>query len=128
MENLHEQREFKIVGYANLNDKDSLVNPKGNQDILFKYDKWTKGKVIAFTLSNGLINEPNIDIYIDHNELVGLLRFILNDKKDITINVNHLINKLVVVSPMPNSNNTEIQEQIVTSIQNIISNTEIPNN
>lgn len=118
MQNLHEQREHKIVGYTVLNTGVGLATLKNNQDISFKYDKWTKGKSVAITLSNGVIDAPNIDIYIEHDELVNLLRFLLGEQKN-------LIDKIVVVTSSPNASHVEIQEQIVTAIKKALNDAEL---
>ena len=119
MKNNNEQREHKIVGRTS--EGIGFVVKAETQDLTFKFDKYTKGRSVALTLCNGIIDCPNIDIYIEHDELVGLLRFLLDDQKKVEININHLIEKVVVVTSSPGASHVEIQKEIVDAITKAIS-------
>jgi hypothetical protein len=124
MRNKNEQREFTIVGHTHINDGVSFAKSSDNQYLTFKYDKWTKGKIVALTLSDGLIDAPSVNINIEHQELVSLLQFLLGEQKRTTININHLIDKVVVVTSSPNASHIEIQEQLVDAITKAVKDAE----
>jgi hypothetical protein len=120
MENSNEQREHKIVGVVVNNNDNTKVTLTETQNITFKYDKWNNGKSVAITLSNGLIDAPNIDIYIEHKELIGLLRFLLDEQKQTKITIERLIDHIVVVTSSPNASHVEIQKELTEAIMKSI--------
>jgi len=75
MERDDELRDFMITGQVYKGTNKIIFNAKP-QKIHFKYDRFTRGKRIAVSLTDGPIDEPDIEIYFDHNEIKNLLKFL----------------------------------------------------
>lgn len=50
---------------------------------------------------------------------------IVDENKQTTVNINHLVDKVIIVTSSPNASNVEIQEQIVEAITKAIKEAEM---
>lgn len=76
--------ETKLEVKCMIHDTESVMPVSiDSQTIAFKYDKFTKGKNVAITLTsnNGGIDAPKHNIYLDNKDLKKILQFLIESEK-----------------------------------------------
>jgi hypothetical protein len=84
------------------------------QKICFTEDKHIKGKSVAMSLTEGMVNEPSIEFYFNTEDLINTLKFLTRDKeKTITINLGSIIKEVTIDgNGVANINDSEITEKV----------------
>ena len=76
--------EVNTYGFRD-NESSGLYINKHEQTIAFKYDDFIKGNKVAVELTSEStgINVPGFNIYLDHNLLKNILKFLIDAEKDL---------------------------------------------
>ena len=118
--NVNETSEHKITGYTfSPNNRSSFVGRMPTQDITFRCNKVLghDSTTVTMILSNGLFEAAEHEIIINKKELTGLLKFLLNDQSNVSVSIEKLIDKVIILPLDFKENNfEELQKQVIEAL------------